>query len=130
MNEPNDAAEAAKGGGSSRNRTRIYGDRATLPIRMGVDLDVRMMAYCDSVPMPANTYVNGLIVAALARVDPATASVKHANVRADGKVFVSIRLDKELHQRLISYCKSAVPRTSANAFVCGLILKDLIEKGR
>ena len=130
MNEPSDAAPAAKGGGSSRNRTSIYGDRATLPIRMGLDLDVRMMTYCDSVPMPANTYVNGLIVAALARVHPATASVKHANVRAGGKVFVSIRIDKELHKRLSSYCKSAEPRTSANAFVCGLILKDLIEKGR
>lgn len=130
MNEPNDAASVAKGGGSSRNRTSIYGDRATLPIRMGVALDVRMMAYCDSVPMPANTYVNGLIVAALARVDPATASLKHANVRKDGKVFVSIRLDRELHQRLLSYCKSTEPRTSANAFVCGLILKDLTEKGR
>lgn len=95
-----------------------------------MDLDVRMMSYCDGMQMPANTYVNGLIVAALARVDPATASMKHANVRADGKVFVSIRLDKELHQRLLSYCKSTEPRTSANAFVCGLILKDLIEKGR
>ncbi len=130
MTEPNDAVAAAKGGGSSRIRKSIYGARATLPIRMGVDLDVRMIAYCDSVPMPANTYVNGLIVAALARVDPSTASLKHASRRAEGKVFVSIRLDRELHQRLLSYCKVASPRTSANAFVCGLVLKDLIEKGR
>jgi hypothetical protein len=130
MDEPKDAAKAAKSGGSSRHRTRIYGERAILPLRIAVDLDVRMMRYCDTVPMPANTYVNGLIVAALARVDPATASMKNANVRSSGKVFVSIRLDKQLQQSLVAYCKSTDPRTSANAFVCGLILKDLMAKGR
>lgn len=129
MNDPNDAEKGVKEGGR-RKRASIYGDRATLAIRMGTDLDVRMMGYCASVPMPANTYVNGLIVASLARVDPATASVKHANRRAEGKVFLTFRIDRELHQRLLAYCKSTEPRTSANAFVCGLVLKDLIEKRR
>jgi len=97
---------------------------------MGHELDQRMMAYCDSVRMPANTYVNGLIAAALARVDPATASLKQANVRADAKVTVSIRLDPELRHRLTAYCKNASPALSVNAFVCGMVLKDLNKKRR
>jgi predicted DNA-binding protein len=127
MNEPNDAHKA-KGGGSSRNRTSIYGTRLAITLRMGRELNQRMMAYCDSVPMPANTYVNGLITAALARVDPATASLKNANVRSDEKLMVSIRLDPELRQRLTDYRKTATPVMSVNAYVCGLVLKDLNQK--
>jgi predicted DNA-binding protein len=129
MNEPNDAKKA-KGGGSSRHRTSIYGNRLAITLRMGRELDERMMAYCDSVPMPANTYVNGLITAALARADPATASLKQANVRADAKVTVSIRLDPDLRHRLTAYSKSTSPSVSVNSFVCGVVLKDLNQKRR
>ena len=75
----------------------------------------------------ANTYVNALIESALSRSDPAAKALKRPAPRSEPKIIVSIRMDPELHERLNTYCESA--ETSANAFVCGLIQKDLRQRG-
>lgn len=126
MKKPNDAAQKAKGGGSTRNRRAIFGDRKPISLRMTAELNERLMAYCDSVHTAANTYVNGLIESALSKADPATKSLKRPAPRSEPKVIVSIRMEPEVHERLNSYCESA--DISANAFVCGLVQKDLKQR--
>ena len=71
MKNPNDAAQQAKGGGSTRNRRAIFGERKTITLRMTAELNERLMGYCDTVHAAANTYVNALIESALAKTDPA-----------------------------------------------------------
>ena len=128
MKNPNDAAQQAKGGGSTRNRRAIFGERKTITLRMTAELNERLMGYCDTVHAAANTYVNALIESALAKTDPAAKSLKRVALRAAPKVIVSIRLEPDLHQRLNAYCERA--ETSANAFVCGLVQRDLKQRGR
>lgn len=127
MKKPNDAAGQAKGGGSTRNRRAIFGERKAITLRMTTELNERLIAYCDSVSTAANTYVNALIDSALSRSDPAAKALKRPAPRSEPKIIVSIRMDPELHERLNTYCEGA--DTSANAFVCGLIQKDLRQRG-
>jgi glutaminase len=116
-------AEKAHGGRSTRIRTVIYGERKAIALRMGLDLNERMMVYCNSVCTPANTYVTALIDSALAKNDPAASSLKRVGSRGEQRVIVSVRVAPGLRQRLTEYCSAA--GISANAFVCGLIKKDL-----
>lgn len=67
MTDPKDADKTAEGGGSKRLRSHIYGDRRTVSLRMDPDLHQRMMALCDELATPANTYIGGLIEADLKR---------------------------------------------------------------
>ena len=127
MDEPSDVREKNS---SSKKRPSIYGERLAISLRMGRSLNERLMAYCNSVPMPANFYVNALISAAMARTDPLTACIKQANVRSEVKANLSIRLDPDLRRRLTEYCTGVTPSISVNSFVCGIVLKDLNQKDR
>lgn len=127
MKKPNDAQKQAESGGGTRNRRAIFGERKAITLRMTAELNERTMSHCDSVHAAANSYINGLIESALAKTDPATKSLKSVVPRAAPKVIVTIRMDPNLHQRLNAYCEGA--ETSANAFVCGLVHKDLKQRG-
>ena len=127
MKKPNDAAQLARGGVGTRNRRAIFGDRRPITLRMTSGLNERLMAYCDSVRIAANTYVNGLIESALSQADPATKSLNMPASRAEPKMVVSIRMEPEVHERLNAYCERA--EISANVFVCGLMQKDLMKRG-
>lgn len=108
--------------GSKRRRNRIYNDRQVFSVRMGIDLNRRLLARCDLMQVPANTYITGLIQKALARPAPSPV-VDSRVVRGEPRVNVSIRLSGNLHSDLLSYCAQA--KVSATSFVCGLIDKDL-----
>lgn len=127
MKKPNDAAGRAKGGGSTRNRRAIYGERKTISLRMAPELNERMILHCDNVHTVANTYVTGLIESALSDPDPAAKTLIRPSPRSETKVVVSVRMDPALHERLNAYSKTA--SFSANAFVNGLIEKDLWLRG-
>lgn len=95
---------------------------------MGADLNERLMAFCDEVHTPANTHVHALISAALDRTDPASATLKRVGHRGEPKTMLTLRLEPELHTRLNTYCEAT--GLSANAFVCGLVQKDLKQRNR
>lgn len=61
MTDAKDAEKSADGPGSKRRRTRNYGDRRTVSLRMDPELHERMMDLCDELKIPANTYISGLI---------------------------------------------------------------------
>ncbi len=61
MTDLKDAEKSADGQGSKRRRTRNYGDRRTVSLRMDPELHERMMDLCDDMKIPANTYISGLI---------------------------------------------------------------------
>jgi len=84
-----------------------------------------MMAFCNGVHIPANTYVNELIEIALAKADPLKDSLKRIKPGPD-YINVSIRMEPELHHKLMSFCSTEA--ISANSFVCGLIQKNLKQK--
>ncbi|MES7472752.1 hypothetical protein U6K92_12530 [Cutibacterium acnes] len=65
MADPKGAEKKGEGGGSKRIRSHIYGERRTVSLRMEPDLHQRMMALCDELSLPANTYIIGLIEADL-----------------------------------------------------------------
>ncbi len=52
---------SADGQVTKRLRTRNYGDRRTVSLRMDPELHERMMDLCDDLKIPANTYISGLI---------------------------------------------------------------------
>ena len=58
---PKDAEKSVDGQATKRRRTRIYGDRRTISLRMDPDLHERMMHLCDYLKIPANAYISGLI---------------------------------------------------------------------
>ena len=114
---------------STRKRGTIFGKRRMIALRMTAELNERMMGHCDSVHVAANTYVNGLIESALAKTDPASKSLQCAVPRAAPKVTVTIRMEPALHERLNTCCNEAEVAVSVNAFVCGLVRKDLKQRG-
>lgn len=61
MTDRKDAEKSADEQGVKRRRTRNYGDRRTVSLRMDPDLHERMMDLCDDLKIPANTYISGLI---------------------------------------------------------------------
>lgn len=121
-------AQKVHAGRSTRIRTVIYGKRKAIALRMGLDLNEKMMAYCNSIRAPANTYVTALIDSALSKKEPAASTLKRVGCRGEQRVSVSVRMEPELRQRLMDYCSAA--GVSANAFVCGLIQKDLKRRAR
>ena len=61
MTDRKDAEKSDDEQGTKRRRTRNYGDRRTVSLRMDPDLHERMMDLCDDLKIPANTYISGLI---------------------------------------------------------------------
>ena len=61
MTDRKDAEKSADEQGAKRRRTRNYGDRRTVSLRMDPELHERMMDLCDDLKIPANTYISGLI---------------------------------------------------------------------
>lgn len=57
--------DSKDGGGSSRIRGKIYSDRVTVSLRLQQDLHARLMACCDELATPANSYIISLIEADL-----------------------------------------------------------------
>lgn len=108
--------------GSKRRRNHIYHDRKVFALRMSVELHRRLLAKCDRLQVPANTYITSLIQGALARANASTTTIPTL-VRGEQRVNVSIRLSGNLHSALLSYCTQA--KLSATSYVCGLIAKDL-----
>jgi len=106
--------------GTTRLRATIYGERRIIALKMGHDLNTRLMAFCNSIHTPANTYINQLIEASLTTSAPAP--VKRIKI-GPSPLNVSIRLEPDLHHRLMAYC--ARSSVSANSFICGLIRQDL-----
>lgn len=127
MSDPKGAERTASARGTKR-RSTIYGDRRAITLRMGAELNERLMALCDEIHTPANTHVNALISAALGRTDPATASLKRVGQRGEPKTTLTLRLEPDLHARLNEYCGTA--GLSVNAFVCGIVQKDLRQRNR
>ncbi len=127
MND-DDAKETGRSAGtrSLRLRAAIYGERQTVTVRMGPNLNKRLMEYCGALQMPANIYITGLICGALLRNEPETAATKRLGEPGETKVTVTIRLDPKLHMGLTEYCKKKA--FSANTFICGLIHKDLAKR--
>jgi hypothetical protein len=124
MSDPTDAGKKAKGGGSTRIRSSIYGERKTITVRMSADLNGRLIGYCNSVRTPANTYVNGLIENILDKDPPI--NLGRAPARTTSKVVVTIRIEPGLHHRLKDYCTTKA--ISANALICFLLQRNLAAK--
>lgn len=61
MTDRKDAEKSADKQGTKRRRTRNYGDRRTVSLRMDPALHERMMDLCDDLKIPANTYISRLI---------------------------------------------------------------------
>jgi hypothetical protein len=62
MNDPMDAGVTPDGAPPGRRRrTRQYGTRRTVSLRMDEDMHKRMMDLCDELKIPANTYTLQLI---------------------------------------------------------------------
>jgi predicted HicB family RNase H-like nuclease len=80
-----------------------------------------------SAHVPANTHVTSLIKSALAKADPGSASSKRIGTRGEDRVMLTLRIDQELQDQLTSHCKSS--HVAVNAFICGLIQKDLKQRG-
>lgn len=99
-----------------------------MTVRMAAELNADLIKHCDAIPAPANTYINGLLESALALRDPSSAILKRQADRGGEKVIVTIRIEPQLKRRLSAYCTQF--RLSANAFVCGLIAKDLRRRSR
>jgi hypothetical protein len=99
-----------------------------MTVRMPAELNADLIKHCDTIPAPANTYINGLLESALALRDPSSAILKRQGDRGGPKVIVTIRMEPQLQQRLAAHC--AEFRLSANGFVCGLIAKDLRRRSR
>lgn len=64
-----DSNKKTESGGSKRTRSRIYGDRKTVSLRLEPDLHRRMTELCDELHIPTNSYVIGLIEADLKKRD-------------------------------------------------------------
>lgn len=124
MSDPKAAARKAPARG---RRTKTFGERTKVVLRMGADLAEQLTAYCTASHVPANTYLNSLIETAMAKADPNRSRHKAMGARGENKVMVTLRMDPELRGKLTDYC--AEIGVSANTFVCGLVLKDLRQRG-
>ena len=60
-----DSKKSESPAGRKRLRAQIYGDRRTVSLRIDPLLHQSMMALCDELALPANTYVISLIEADL-----------------------------------------------------------------
>jgi len=96
-------------------------------LRMAIDLNERLLNYCVNARLPANTHVTALIRSALAKTDPDTATPKRVATRGESRVMLTLRIDPELQDQLARHCESS--RVAVNAFICGLIQKDLKQRG-
>lgn len=67
MTDPKDAGRKENSQGGKRVRSRIYGERHNVSLRMSPDLRNRIMVLCDELNIPANTYIVGLVEADLKR---------------------------------------------------------------
>lgn len=128
MTNIDDALKPAAKGAKRRVRKAIFADRQPITLRMTAALNDHLAAYCSDIKTPANTYVNVLIEIALAKDDPAEMSCLVPMPRSEPKFPLTVRLERALHAMLDAYCERA--DVSANAFVCGLIQKDLQRKAR
>lgn len=124
MTDPRAAERKAPAGG---RRTKTFGDRTKVVLRMGAHLAEQLMAHCTASHVPANTYLNSLIETAMARADPNRSRLKAVGTRGEDKVMVTLRMDPDLRERLTDYCADI--GVSANNFVCGLVMKDLRQRG-
>lgn len=60
MTDSQDAEKPADEQGPKR-RARIYAERRIVSLRLAPELHKRMMALCDDLQTPANTYISALI---------------------------------------------------------------------
>lgn len=60
MTDSQDAEKPADEQGPKR-RARIYAERRIVSLRLATELHKRMMALCEDLQTPANTYVSSLI---------------------------------------------------------------------
>ncbi len=60
MTDSQDAEKLADEQGPKR-RARIYAERRIVSLRLAPELHKRMMALCDNLQTPANTYISALI---------------------------------------------------------------------
>lgn len=119
-----DVDRKAKGSGSTRIRTRIYGERQAVTVRMSEELNTRLMAFCDRVRSPANSHIIELLKEVVDLGQPI--KLGRAPPRGGRKITVTVRLEPELHRRLMHFCTRQ--NVSANWLALFLIERDLARK--